>query len=73
MITNPRLSTFYVVGQRQAADFLTGHLGFRTITDVPYGDGRRWIEVRPPAAQTSVALAAVSPRLHTELAETAAE
>ncbi|HET6356924.1 VOC family protein [Streptomyces sp.] len=61
MITNPRLSVLYVSDQSRTLEFLTGALGFELTADVPYGDDGRWVEVRPPGAQTCVALAAVEP------------
>ncbi|MEK8144939.1 VOC family protein [Streptomyces sp. M10(2022)] len=49
----------YVSDQSRTLEFLTGTLGFELTADVPYGDDGRWVEVRPPGAQTCVALAAV--------------
>ena len=42
--------------QDRALDFFVGKLGFEKRTDVPYGDGNRWVDVAPPGAETSVAL-----------------
>lgn len=70
MITNPRLAVLYVTDQSRTLDFLTGTLGFEVTADVPYGDGKRWVEARAPSApgvqsvpgaRTHVALAAVEP------------
>ncbi|MFJ9058755.1 MULTISPECIES: VOC family protein [unclassified Streptomyces] len=61
MIINPRLSVLYVSDQSATLAFLTGTLGFELTVDVPHGENGRWIEVRPPGAQTHVALAAVEP------------
>jgi catechol 2,3-dioxygenase-like lactoylglutathione lyase family enzyme len=61
VITNPRLAVLYVTDQSRTLDFLTGTLGFEVTADVPYGDGRRWVEVSAPGARTHVALAAVEP------------
>ncbi|WP_030909461.1 VOC family protein [Streptosporangium amethystogenes] len=61
MIINPRLTVLYVSDQSRTLEFLTETLGFELAADVPYGDDRRWVEVRPPGAQTCVALAAVEP------------
>jgi catechol 2,3-dioxygenase-like lactoylglutathione lyase family enzyme len=61
MITNPRLAVLYVRDQNRTRDFLTETLGFELVTDVPHGDGGRWVEVRAPGARTCVALAAVEP------------
>ncbi|MES9535755.1 MULTISPECIES: VOC family protein [unclassified Actinomadura] len=69
MITHPRLSVLYVTDQKSTLEFLTETLGFELAADVPYGDGRRWVEVRPPGAQTHVALAAVEPAVLAALRE----
>jgi lactoylglutathione lyase len=42
--------------QQRALEFFTQTLGFDLITDAPMGEKARWIEVRPPGAQTSLAL-----------------
>jgi catechol 2,3-dioxygenase-like lactoylglutathione lyase family enzyme len=49
-----------VADQDQAVDFYTGKLGFEKRTDVPFGDGNRWVEVAPEGAATTLAL--VQPR-----------
>ncbi|TLS43779.1 hypothetical protein FE633_23560 [Streptomyces montanus] len=59
MITNSRLALLCVPDQERAAKFLTGALGCELVVDVPVGDGRRWVEVRPPGARTCLVLAAV--------------
>lgn len=71
MIVHTRLAVLWVSDLSRTLDFLTGVLGFEPITDVPYGDGRRWVEVRPPGAETCVALAAVEPELLEVLQERA--
>jgi catechol 2,3-dioxygenase-like lactoylglutathione lyase family enzyme len=45
-----------VTDQDRAIDFYTGKLGFEKRSDVPFGDGDRWVEVVPPGAATTVAL-----------------
>ena len=45
-----------VSDQDRALEFFTGKLGFEKRTDLPYGDGQRWLEVAPPDGQTSVAI-----------------
>jgi catechol 2,3-dioxygenase-like lactoylglutathione lyase family enzyme len=45
----------------RALEFYTTKLGFEIRVDVPFGDGRRWIEVAAPGASTSVALAPPGP------------
>jgi lactoylglutathione lyase len=60
--TNTRITQVRTVGvpvtdQDRALEFYLGKLGFEKRLDVPYGDGKRWIEVAPPgAATTTVAL-----------------
>ena len=49
-----------VSDQDRALDFYTGTLGFETRTDVPYGDGDRWIDVAPPGGETTISI--VPPR-----------
>jgi catechol 2,3-dioxygenase-like lactoylglutathione lyase family enzyme len=48
MITQMTHVTVYVLDQDSALDFYTNKLGFKTIKDVPMGDGDRWITVSPP-------------------------
>jgi predicted enzyme related to lactoylglutathione lyase len=45
----------------RALEFYTKKLGFELRMDVPYGNGRRWIEVGAPGAATSIALAPPGP------------
>src|SRR4051794_21793729 len=40
----------------QAIEFYTEKLGFEKRSDVPFGDGERWVEVCPPGSATVVAL-----------------
>ncbi len=49
-----------VSNQDRALEFYVGTLGFEKRTDMPFGDGDRWVEVAPPAAATTVAI--VPPR-----------
>jgi catechol 2,3-dioxygenase-like lactoylglutathione lyase family enzyme len=46
--------------QDRALEFYLDELGFEKRTDVPYGEGERWIEVAPRGAATTIAL--VPPR-----------
>jgi catechol 2,3-dioxygenase-like lactoylglutathione lyase family enzyme len=45
-----------VSDQDRALEFFTEKLGFEKRTDVPYGDGNRWLDVAPPGSATTVAL-----------------
>jgi catechol 2,3-dioxygenase-like lactoylglutathione lyase family enzyme len=49
-----------VSDQDRAIDFYVDKLGFEKRSDVPYGDGDRWVEVGPAGAATLLAL--VPPR-----------
>jgi predicted enzyme related to lactoylglutathione lyase len=42
--------------QKRALDFYTDRLGFTIITDQPFDDKQRWIELRIPKAETRVVL-----------------
>jgi catechol 2,3-dioxygenase-like lactoylglutathione lyase family enzyme len=57
-ITDVRTVGVPVTDQDRALEFYVGRLGFETLLDVPIGDGRRWIEVAPPGASTTIALVA---------------
>lgn len=45
-----------VADQDRALEFYVGTLGFEKRRDVPFGSGRRWIEVAPPGSATTIAL-----------------
>jgi catechol 2,3-dioxygenase-like lactoylglutathione lyase family enzyme len=45
-----------VSDQDQALAFYRDTLGFEVRIDGAFGDGRRWLEVAPPGAETSLAL-----------------
>ena len=49
-----------VTDQARALDFYASTLGLETRLDVPIGDGKRWIEVAPAGAATTIALVAAS-------------
>ncbi len=46
-----------VADQDRALRFFVETLGFEVRIDAPFGEGLRWIEVAPPGATTTVALA----------------
>jgi catechol 2,3-dioxygenase-like lactoylglutathione lyase family enzyme len=56
-ITDVRTIGLPVVDQERALAFYGGVLGFETRLDTPFPGGR-WIEVAPPGATTTIALAA---------------
>ena len=45
-----------VTNQDRALEFYVDTLGFEKRRDFPMGGGRRWIEVAPPGATTTIAL-----------------
>jgi catechol 2,3-dioxygenase-like lactoylglutathione lyase family enzyme len=45
-----------VTDQDRAIEFYTEKLGFEKRTDIPFGEGERWVEVAPPDADTTLAL-----------------
>ena len=49
-----------VSDQDKALDFYTEKLGFEKRTDIPFGNGDRWVEVAPAGGETTVAI--VKPR-----------
>ncbi|MQA27688.1 MAG: glyoxalase, partial [Micromonosporaceae bacterium] len=48
MITNPRFAVLYVDDQQRALEFWTEKVGCTVVTDAPYGENDRWIEVAFP-------------------------
>jgi catechol 2,3-dioxygenase-like lactoylglutathione lyase family enzyme len=45
-----------VSDQDRALEFYVGTLGFEKRIDAIFGEGRRWVEVAPPGATTTIAL-----------------
>jgi catechol 2,3-dioxygenase-like lactoylglutathione lyase family enzyme len=45
-----------VADQDRAKAFYLDKLGFEEVSDAPYGEGMRWVEVRPPGSPTSFTL-----------------
>jgi catechol 2,3-dioxygenase-like lactoylglutathione lyase family enzyme len=46
-----------VADQDRAIEFYVDTLGFEKRAEFPYADGERWVEVAPPGATTTIALA----------------
>src|SRR5947209_6226924 len=46
-----------VADQDRAIEFYVDTLGFEVRADVPFGNGYRWVEVAPPGADTTIAIA----------------
>ncbi|SRR6266446_4070528 len=64
-ITDVRTVGVPVRDQDSALDFYIGTLGFGKRLDAPLPGGRRWIEVAPPGAATTIALIAAGESLPT--------
>jgi catechol 2,3-dioxygenase-like lactoylglutathione lyase family enzyme len=45
-----------VSDQERALEFYLDSLGFEKRSDIPFGNGDRWLEVAPPGADTTIAL-----------------
>jgi predicted enzyme related to lactoylglutathione lyase len=56
MIKQIKFISVPVTDQNRALDFYTEKLGFTIITDQPFDDKQRWIELRIPKAETRVVL-----------------
>ena len=56
MITHIKFVSVPVRDQNRALDFYTEKLGFSIITDQPFDEKQRWIELRIPKAETRVVL-----------------
>src|SRR5207237_7060202 len=56
MIKQVKFVSVPVADQDSALDFYTEKLGFTIITDQPFDDKQRWIELRVPKAETRVVL-----------------
>lgn len=51
-----KLVNIPVRNQDRAVEFYSKKLGFQVVTDMPFGGGQRWIELRPPGGDTRVVL-----------------
>src|SRR5438094_9418066 len=56
MIKQSKFVSIPVRDQNRALDFYTEKLGFTIITDQPFDEKQRWIELRVPKAETRVVL-----------------
>ena len=56
MIKQIKFVSIPVRDQARALDFYTERLGFTIITDKPFDEKQRWIELRIPKAETRVVL-----------------
>ncbi|HEX7064102.1 MAG TPA: VOC family protein [Bacillales bacterium] len=51
-----RFTSIPVIDQDRAVEFYTEKLGFEVVTDQPFGNGKRWIELQPPESDTLIVL-----------------
>jgi len=56
MIKKIKFISIPITDQNRALDFYTEKLGFTIITDQPFDEKQRWIELRVPKAETRVVL-----------------
>lgn len=56
----------YVRDQEQSLRFYVDKLGFRTMVDHTFADGRRWIEVAPPDGNAHIGLSLIEPGIDAE-------
>jgi predicted enzyme related to lactoylglutathione lyase len=56
MIKGIKFASVPVTDQDRALSFYTEKLGFRILTDQPFDDKQRWIELSIPGAETGVVL-----------------
>ena len=56
MIKQIKFISIPVADQNRALDFYTDKLGFTIITDQPFDEKQRWLELRIPKAETRVVL-----------------
>lgn len=60
MISHVKLIGIFVTDQQRALNFYRDKLGFEVLTDEPYTQDARWIEVAPPGGQTRLSLGRAS-------------
>lgn len=53
-------AVLYVGDQDEALQFYRDVLGFEVVMDADMGEGARWIETKPPGAQTTIVLSAAA-------------
>ena len=55
-ISKVQLFSIPVCDQERARDFYVGVLGFEVLSDSELAPGQRWIQLRPPGAETAITL-----------------
>ena len=56
MISKVQLVSIPVADQDRAKEFYTDKLGFELVNDQQFGEGMRWVQLKPPGAETDVVL-----------------
>jgi catechol 2,3-dioxygenase-like lactoylglutathione lyase family enzyme len=56
MIKGVKFASIPVIDQDRALEFYTEKLGFRLLTDQPFSEEQRWIELGIPGADTRIVL-----------------
>ena len=56
MIRGIKIASIPVRDQEVALQFYTDKLGFKVLTDQPFGNQQRWIELGIPGAESKLAL-----------------
>lgn len=56
MIKGVKFASIPVTDQDRALEFYTTKLGFRVVTDQPFDDNQRWIELKTPNGGAAVVL-----------------
>lgn len=56
MITHVKFVSIPTHDQNRALEFWTEQVGLRVVTDQPFGEGRRWIELRVGSSDTGIVL-----------------
>ncbi len=56
MITHIKFVTVPVRDQQRALEFYTQKLGFKILTDQPFGKDKRWIELKAGSSETKLVL-----------------
>lgn len=51
-----RFTSIPVTDQDRALTFYSQKLGFKVVTDQPFGNGQRWIELQPSGSETLIVL-----------------
>lgn len=56
MIKSIKFASIPITDQQRSLEFFTSKLGFRVVTDHPFDETQRWIELGIPGAETKLVL-----------------